>query len=69
MTDQPTTESCSIVSRSMTADSGISQTIPCGEPMTSGGATIQLEKNGDQVVAINVHCSCGVVTKVSCQYE
>ena len=47
-----------------------SQNIPTGElPASSGQASLHVEKEGDAIRAIRIHCACGHVTRVVCVYE
>ena len=58
-----------IISRELASDNGVAQSIPCGSSGTSPASSIQVIKDGDVIRAINVHCRCGEVIEVVCNYE
>ena len=58
-----------IISSGVVADRGLAQSIPCGSVESDSRASIQVVKQGDVIQSIQIHCGCGEIIQVMCDYE
>ena len=65
----PTAENSSaIFSGTRTIRGNSSQPIPVGENCSTNPDSIRTIKQGDEISAIEVRCSCGQILRINCDY-